>query len=404
MKPRMHLGSTLLAALLLVVPPALVAQEDDDGWKMEWNNTSTLTSPDGSWRLRFGGRLQADWTFALSADDELEAAVGELEDGNEFRRARLYFDGKVYDRIEFKVQYDFAGGDADFKDAYIGFLGSSVGDIRLGHFKEPFSLEELTSSNNMAFLERGLPNVFAPSRNTGIMLHDKQGDLLNWGVGVFRESDGFGDATGDDINLTGRITYRPIYEDGGRQMLHVGISASAKDTEERGSGFRLRQRPEVHQAPRFIDTQGFFADGMDLIGLEIAGVHGPFWYSGEYIDADVDRPGLGTAAFDGFYVDAGYYLTGEHRRFRTSSGVFDRQKPKSNWGKDGGSGAWEVAIRFSQLDLSDVARLGGELDTVTLALNWYPNPVTRMMLNWVSADTDNIGGGDYALLRAQITF
>ena len=76
----------------------------------------------------------------------------------------------------------------------------------------------------------------------------------------------------------------------------------------------------------------------------------------------------------------------------------------NSWDRDGGPGAWEVALRFSSLDLSEVATDDGELESVTLGLNWYINPVARMTLNYISAKTDETGGGDFVSIRAQLTF
>jgi phosphate-selective porin OprO/OprP len=103
-------------------------------------------------------------------------------------------------------------------------------------------------------------------------------------------------------------------------------------------------------------------------------------------------------------VQAGYYLTGEHRRYKTRAGAFDRQKPKSIFGKDGGKGAWEIALRYSTLDLNDGPVLGGKEDNLTLALNWYLNPATRLMINLVHADIADLGESDFLLARWQVDF
>ena len=130
-----------------------------------WKDGLRLDSNDGSFKLKIGGRIQYDTIF-IDESDDLEDNLGtNIEDDSEFRRARLYISGKIYDNVEFKAHYDFAGGDADFKDVYMGLLGVPVvGNIRIGHFKEPFGLEELTSSKYITFMERSLANTFAPSR------------------------------------------------------------------------------------------------------------------------------------------------------------------------------------------------------------------------------------------------
>ena len=393
--------SILLASTL--VSPVAAEDTGEDGWDFRWKDGFKLESADGHFKLAFGGRINLDVSFP-DADAAVEALVGPIEDTNDIRRGRLGISGTVYERVEFKIEYDFAGGDADATDVYIGLQSTPVGNIRFGHFFEPFSLEQLTSSKYTTFVERALPNAFAPARNFGLMFSDTAMDKrMTWAIGAFRESDGFSRSEGDGmLNLTGRLTGLPIYEDGGRRLLHLGLSVSQKDVGD--ATFRYRQRPEAAFSPRLVDTGSFRGDSVDLVALEAAVNVGSFHAQGEYTQADVDNPVLGDPSFDGVYVQAGYFLTGEHRPYSQGRGSFSRVKPKSIFGKEGGSGAWEIAARYSTIDLSDAAIGGGELENFTLALNWYLNPVTRVLLNYVTADLQDVGDADFVLFRLHIDF
>jgi phosphate-selective porin OprO/OprP len=381
--------------LFLVGSLAAPAARAQDDWSTKWSNGFKVDSADGRFKLQFGGRVQADYTF-VSADD----VFGDLEDGFEFRRARLFFSGTVYDRVEFKAQYDFAGGDASAKDLYVG-LRNDWGTLRFGHYKEYFSLEEQTSSKYITFLERSLPvEAFSPSRNAGVGAHGSSGDRFNWGVGAFYDADDFGESVNEDAtNITGRIGFRPIVSDDGTRVLHLGVAASQQ---ERDGTLRFRTRPEAHLSSRLVDTGSFEGDSSTLLGGEVAGVFGPFWFASEYIQADTDAPAVGDPTFDGAYAQAGWFLTGESRAFKASSGAFDRNKPKANYGA--GPGAWEIAVRYSTIDLTDAGVTGGEQSDITAALNWYLNPVTRLMLNFVRADVDDVGEADFFLVRWAIDF
>ncbi|MEM8964657.1 MAG: porin, partial [Acidobacteriota bacterium] len=88
---------------------------------------------------------------------------------------------------------------------------------------------------------------------------------------------------------------------------------------------------------------------------------------------------------------------------KNSSGSWNRIKPNANWGM-GGGGAWEIAGRYSNINLNDGNISGGEMDVFTLALNWYPNPATRLMINYVLSDVDGVGEADFILLRLQFDF
>ena len=369
-----------------------------------WNDGLRLDSFDGSFKLRIGGRIHFDWAF-YAADGDIEGTVGSLDDGTEFRRARIYMSGQIYDNVDFKVEYDFAGGDSDFTDVYMGVSDLPVvGNIRIGHFKEPFSLEKMTSGNDLTFQERGLHTVFSPVRNSGIMVFDTMlEDRLSWAVGFFRDTDDFGDGSiGRDYNVTTRITGVPWYEDQGRKLLHLGLAYSHQNYED--DMVRFRERPESHQAPRFVDTMNFPAEYGDFLGGEIAFVYGPFSLQGEYIQAWVESRRGPDPAFWGTSVQAGYVLTGEHRSYNLKNAAFAEIKPRRPYGNDGGWGAWEVAARYSHLDLNNANIKGGELRDLTFGLNWYLNNNMRIMWNYVRADLVRGGDANIYQMRFQIAF
>ncbi len=397
---------TFLLLGLIFVPVKQVAATD---LSAKWKNGLRWESEDKSVQLKAGGRIYNDWTFFVSEDDSLVAAVGDLEDGSEFRASRLYMAGKIHNKLEFKAEYDFAGGDADFKDVYIGLLDVPVvGNIRAGHFKEPVSLENLTSSKYITFMERSLTTVFAPSRNNGIMIHDTFGDKIGtYAVGIFRDVDDYGDGTDPEdssYSYTGRVTAAPVYEDGGAQVVHVGASISIRNPNE--DMIRYRARPEIHNGPRFVDTGDLSADQVTVVGGELALVQGPFSLQGEYAQAFVDSAvGSADPDFPSFYVAASFFLTGESRAYDQKKGAFGRVTPNSDYiAAEPGSGAVELAARWSYLDLDDSAIMGGELQDVTAGINWYLHPNARIMLNYVFADEDTAGEAHILQNRFQVDF
>jgi len=379
------------------------AESSPTDFRVFWKEGLNFNSQDGSFKLKIGGRLQNDW-FWSSEEDSIKSNVGEQEDGVEFRRARIYFSGLIYDNVKYKLQLDFEGGDADFKDAYLALTDFPLGTLRMGHFKEPFSLDELTSSKYITFLERALPNAFAPSRNTGIMLHNvSSNERITTAIGLFRDTDNYGEDSGDDggYNVTGRITALPIYKDKGASLLHVGAAYSHRNPDD---SFSFDASPEAHLADDFVDTGSIAGDRVDLLGLEAAWVNGPFSLQSEYITADAGRFTGSDVRFDGYYIQASYFLTGENRSYKTSEAAFSRTKPKKNYSSGGGCGAWEVKARYSELDLNDGSITGGELDNITAGLNWYLNPNTKIMWDYIHADKDRIGQANIFMIRLQFDF
>ena len=381
-------------AVAVAAAPAVGSNSED--WDFKWSNGFKLERSDGAFRFKFGGRIQNDWA-AVGRDDALKEVFSQGT-GTEFRRARLFFEGTMYEQLYFKAQYDFSTSELNQNDLYIGLreLGW-LGQVQVGHAKEPFSLEQMTSSKYLTFMERSLANVFAPQRNTGFAVQNTALDKrILWQLGAYRDTviAGMGFSDDGDYNVTARLSGVPIYADEGAKVLHLGAAYSHQF---RGGDFalRYRQRPESHLADRIVDTQSpsganIPTDGIDLVDLELAWVWGPASVQAEYIHAFVDGDGVSDTDYWGSYVEASYFLTGEHRHYELGKGRFGRVKPHENFdSRTGHWGAWEVAARFSYLDLNDDFVKGGEVWDVTLGLNWYLYPNARISLNYIHSRVDD---------------
>jgi len=116
------------------------------------------------------GCIFNDWVWQ-SQSRNLRRFRGPLEDGTEFRRARIHIGGTVYDNVFFLAMYDFADGDSDFNDVYMGLKDLPyVGRLKIGHTTEPFGMEELTYNKFTTFMERPLTSALVPGYNTGAMV------------------------------------------------------------------------------------------------------------------------------------------------------------------------------------------------------------------------------------------
>ncbi len=396
-------------AMLLAAAAAHAQDEDPSGFRVFWREGLRMETNDGRFQVRIGGRIQYDWVFWGDDSEVADSVAGPILDGTEFRRARLFVSGYMYDKIEYKAQFDFAGGEVNIKDLYFGIRHAKYG-FRIGHMKEPFSLEELTSSKYITFLERGLPSVFDSERNSGFLLHGNViGGRWNYGVGVFRETGGDGIGTFvDRYNLTGRFAGPLVYEDEGRKVFHVGGSATFQN--DSGGDRVFRQRPEIHLAPRFINSGIVQTDGVAVLGLETVAIVGPFSAQAEWKVAPVASEETGDPTFWGWYAFGSWFITGENRAYRNNA--MQRIRPYRNFLDDGGGlGAWEVALRYSALDLtapeadkSESLTVGTRLDNLTLGLNWYWNPMTKLRFNLVRADVQDVGAIWAFTWRGQLEF
>jgi phosphate-selective porin OprO/OprP len=378
--------------------------EEAKGLNVYWDDGLHIKTKDNTFEMKIGGRFQLDGAI-IDPDDRTKEAFPDLS-GNkgEIRRARIYTSGTVYRNYDFKFQVDFAEWpDILYKDAYIDMKNIPyVGTIRVGHQFEPFSLEEETSTKYITFMERALPTLaFDPRRNTGLLLFNTPlNRRLWWGVGAFKpvEDDRPFDLSGNsDWNLSGRIAGLPWFEDK-TKLLHLGLSyvhkfRSAGTEEDKRLNFSAT--PEAHLADELVNTGKLISDGADIINPELALALGPFSLQGEYFDARVDRDTGDNLNFSGFYVYASYFITGESRPYVASEASFGRVEPKRNFDLKSGSGlgAWEVALRYSCIDLNDEDIQGGEEKNFTAGLNWYLNPNVRFMFNYIFAHVEDSDAG-----------
>ena len=377
---------------------------------LSWHNGPRMRSDDGSIQFNLSGRVQYDFA-GFDADSEL-SEVAEFDSGTQFRRGRIALGGVMHEHTIFNVEYEFAGGDAKFLTTFIGVRNIPfLGTVRVGRLLEFYSLEQLSSNNFHTFMERGLSAAFNNYWANGIGIHNSVFEGRgSWAVGAAKRTDNYGNSqAGRGENLSARITAAPVYLDNGRTWVHLGAATIQRNPDD--NEYRVGSRPESSIAPTLISTGPVPSDRVNLVGLEFAAAHGPFSVQAEWHNARVsleatdEFPHDGHANLNGFYVLASYFLTGETRSYNPATGTLGIIRPNHNFRGDGhGLGAWEIAARYSELDLNDGPVEGGHLRNGTLGLNWYLNPTMRVMANYVRADLKESGTADILQMRAQFTF
>ncbi len=364
-----------------------------------------IQSRDGKFDISFGGRVHIDGAL-FHADSKLRAAVPDIDSGWEIRHPRVWMKGRIYGDFLYKLQYTLS--DKTIGDAFVGITNLPVIDtVIVGKAARAFGNDPGPSSNYTLFMEYANTIVFGAGKQLGIAAGSPLLDeRMSWAVQGFQYSDpesGF--HTENNYNLNARITTLPCYEDKGQCMAHLGLSYSYRSKK---SDFSYSARPEVHLAPNFVDTGPIDMKYANVFAYEAALVKGPFSLEGEYYQSFIEQESLGSIFLQGFYVQSSYFLTGESRgtQYVTAYGEFDSPvyplKPfsieKGTWG------SWQVAARYSYLDLNDKNIRGGILGDLTVGLNWVFNPHTCWMFNYVHSNLNGSGEADIIATRFAINF
>ncbi|MAT49601.1 MAG: porin [Porticoccaceae bacterium] len=359
---------------------------------------------DGDYAFKIGGRVQIDYD---SYDGVINAVPGENGSDLYFRRARLEIKGKAKDwGYEFSYNLTGSGSIDQLHTTFAGW--GDLAEITVGQQKEDFGLEDTGSSKWITAVERSLPSsAFDTGNNLGIKLHGAN-DFLTYSLGAYKT--GIDSDNDLDSAVTGRLVIRPYMD--GDNLIHLGVGATTRSgvSADYNSRLGVRGGEEGDGAGRVrarYRIAGVTQDGdRDDYNIEAAVNFGPFHLTAEYFDgeADVDTAPV-TVESDGYYVQAGYVLTGESRSYKTGIAAFDKVKPAN------AGGAWEVFARFDSLDVNNAAPVsvaGEQADTITLGVNWYLNSLVKMSVNYVNVETDQpIGGeddGDALVARLQVAF
>jgi phosphate-selective porin OprO/OprP len=393
------------------------------------DNTINLTG-----RVHFDSRINS--TDLNSITDRDSASLG---DNFELRRARIGLNGKMFKDINYEIVANAVGSSTNVVDtAWMNYGFNKDAQVRIGRFKQPFSLEELTSSNNIDFMERSYVNQMIPGKQLGAMLHGEPQKGFTYGGSIYQ--DGFNPVTmqsnagggmaagrmtanfAELNNMPGKVLHVGFAATGGTYQVvptTSGNTATSASTTTRATimAFRSENRglANAYRAQiggDLIGTASYGTSGDNaadvtkkMSGLELALAEGPLKFQSEYaltiLDATMTSCTLSSGACTvplakkvdakakTVYAELMYNITGESWADAYRAGAFSGVRPKSNFVYGSGGGAWQIGLRYSSYDASDTGFSGNNsrvqnssrANTITLAANWILNPNARIMFN-----------------------
>jgi phosphate-selective porin OprO/OprP len=399
-----------------------------------------VQSEDGKNSMQLTGRIHLDGRFYSPIWANGQATQADpFTDRIEVRRARFGVRGQFDQDWKYEIVGNFGFGrhsgtsvnaDNGMSDAvtnidvaYFDYAANPAAQLRFGKFKMPFSLEQLTSSNNIDFMERSLTNQlegeFVPAKESGVMLFGSPQAGLTYGIAA---SVGRSNKTArfdqPDLIARGTVNIPKYFKNSDSQIVHLGIGYSdgsivsfaptMSRTETRGTDAAFVASSVVNNPSR------------GRAGLEFAFADGPLKVQGESFWFKYDGSNR-TDLIDTNYAQIVYNLTGESHNYSNSAGTFGWIKPNKPFSASGGGlGAWQIGLRYSSLDAAGVPVTNtgsGTLKTdriraITAGLTWFINDNARFMLNYVEtgfsspvgASGSRLDGERVLMMRGQLSF
>ncbi|MSP34060.1 MAG: hypothetical protein EXR06_04080 [Rickettsiales bacterium] len=341
------------------------------------SSKSTLTTALENARL--SGRLHIDGKWYNNKESDAK------KDGIDIRRARLAIDGNIGKDFYYKFDNSFTNNKSELFDAYIAYIAIPETEFRVGHYRPPFSLEQLVGSNTMVFIERSVVSTSSPGRHVGF-----QASTYNakWHAtaGIFGETTGNESRTDDSqTSASARVVYAPV--NNLSSLIHLGLAGFYASKNRNTAVTGANTTANAIDKEYFLEAEMIVRQGSTEFQAE---------YTYNHVNYDKNARGAGLVSttglrgdFNGYYAQISTLLTGEHRDYKTKTGIVSGFKVNSPVDKNG-IGAWEIAARYASDNRNDNYRSnlinGGNTKELTLGVNWYLNDNVRMMFNYQNVD------------------
>lgn len=364
------------------------------------NGILTLESPDQNYRTWFDLRVNFDGAHYFDND-----ALNDLGDGVRIRRLRFAMKTVLYKHWTGEVDLNFAGGELDVKDAFLGYRSDPHKYyFKAGYFKEPISMETTTTSRYQTFIEEPYMTTFAPARQMGFNFSkwDTQylgvigvhfNDVENSEVTTYTEDANKDYGTDEGYSLTAKGVFRPINKD--HKLIHLGVSGSyrtPKTSWEYAKTYRISTRDMTNiSRKKYLDTDDIpNVKSHMLLGGELAASYNNIKFASEYIYTKIFREtGFVNYEASGLFASVSYLVFGGKYNYNEEEGEFTQVTRGKDWGDI------EVAFRYDYINLNDKAAniMGGSANGYTAGVTYHVNPNVRFMVNYSYIDHDRYANG-----------
>jgi len=391
------------------------------------NGRLQIASADGRFSAALRATVQYDVGYYMqNARTRAFTNGADLSSGSNFRRAQLGLQGKVFGDWSYYVNIDYGSGGSTgtetpghIQQAYIEYDGFGPFIFRIGAHPPSTGLDDSYSASDQLLMERSAPGDLTRNMAGGdgrdsielLYVGDRLYGSLAYTGDKVQETTLLSD---EQQALVGRIAYSPIVNSDWRWVVSLAGTDVFRPGDSNGTltsprPFSISNPPEVNlddNSTKLVSVSDANVTDAWAWNLESGVTYQNFLAQAGYFKYGIDQRGVTTLrgqGFDGWYVEGSWVLSGESRGWSAANAAFTNPKPRVNFSPDGGGwGAFELAARYSTLDLNDNAGVvggalpaggvrGGEQRIGTVGLNWYPNPVLKFTLQAQNVQASRIG-------------
>lgn len=326
--------------------------------------------------FRLSGKVKFDQTFYL-AD---AANDSRLDSSANLRSVDANLSGGLGRDTSYNLNFTTGkNGSLNLSKAsvnYSGFNGWSK--VSVGEVGSPYGAENASATS---FLEKSLvTSAFNPESGLGVAVNawtDQVGVRLSvtQPKQTDQEQSGF-----DQLSSSLRLSFAPVNTD--NLVFHLGFSGqlmtTKKDSLNAKFSTHLESRGKRGKPVLKVDEQN--VGQIRAFAMDAAMQRGPLFLQAELHRADLNKGEEDNIALRGYNVQATYALTGESRNYNYQTGGFSGLTPSND------SGAWEVSLRNSYLDMTAAAN-GGNARNVGASVAWTANSNLRVLANYIHTTT-----------------
>jgi phosphate-selective porin OprO and OprP len=377
-----------------------VANLEKDAKKLKSHGSFTMSpapkfvSPTGDFSFAVNGEISFD-TGVFSSYDSSGKTYDAL-----VRRAQIDFKGDLGKEFGYRLQVDFAPQQHKLKKAYVVYNGIQNTRIYFGKF-----LSDIFLSSDGTFLEDSAAMSFDPGLNNGLKLNT-YGDSWQFTTSLVTATD---TNNKNNTGVYGRFTVAPINDK--NNLLHLGASG-VYSKPKTGYIYSISTNPETNLISiDYISTGDITGlKNISVAGVEFVAIRGPLSFQTEYMQTYLNSVSGPNYKFTGGYGQINYTLTGERRGYDVDKGELLMIEPNEPFALGKGIGAWEVAFRYSNIDLRNAnlsSTTAAKMDIYTLGLDWYLNQFFKMSADASRAITKNRlpkNNASIFALRADVIF